>query len=101
MKVKNWEVEVSAQCAIIIDSFGTQIEVRVRAKMDISFFRSQQVREDDRCSSWREVIMFSTSIASAPLFLQLDTFHFSRDIQTRSQTIPLHHLKKYKSVPVI
>lgn len=100
MKVKNWEVEVSAQCAIIIDSFGTQIEVRVRAKLDISFFRSQQVREDDRCSSWREVIMFSTSIASAPLFLQLGTFHLAKIYRLRV-TISLHHLKKYKSAPVI
>lgn len=45
--------------------------------------------------------MFSTSVASAQLFLQLGPFRFSRDVQMRSQTIPLHHLKKYSSAPVI
>ena len=55
--------------------------------------QSQQIRADDGCSSWREVIMFSTSIASAQLSLQFGTFCFSWDMQTWSQIIPLHHLK--------
>lgn len=63
--------------------------------MDISFPQSQQVREDDVYSSWRELIMFSVSMASPQLFRKFGTFHFSQDIQTRSQTIPLHCLKKY------
>ena len=84
----------SAQCTISVDSFGTQIEARVRVKLDISFFlQSQQIRADDGCSSWREAIRLSASVASAQLSLLFGTFCFSWDMQTWSQTIPLHHLE--------
>lgn len=70
MKVKNQEVEMHNALSSL-----TVWELKLRSewgeKMDITFFlQSQEVRDDDGWSSWREVIMFSTwCIASAQLFL--------------------------------
>lgn len=94
MNVKNQEVEVHNALSSL-----TVLEHKKRSewkqKMDISFLQSHWVKENDGYSTWREVIMFSASVASPQLLPQFGTFCFSWNTQTRSQTIPLHRLKKY------
>ena len=74
--------------------------VGVRAKMDIIYFQSQQVREDDRCSSWREVICFYICCL-CPAFPAVKVHSALAEIYRLGvKMIPLH-LKKYKSARVI